>query len=48
MKSGKFLFARECDIGYITPCAGIAADSFAKIIRNDEVKSRSAFDVSAS
>src|SRR2546428_297064 len=43
MKSREFLFARECDIGYITPRARLAADSFTKVIRNDEVKSRSSF-----
>jgi hypothetical protein len=47
MKLGEFLFARERHIGYITSCAGLAADSFAKIIRNDKVKSQSSFHVSA-
>src|SRR2546426_12693830 len=43
MKSSEFLFARECDIGYVTPGARLAVDSFTKVIRNDEVKSRSSF-----
>src|SRR5258708_7181545 len=48
MKSREFLFARECDIGYITPGAGLAADSFTKIIGNDEVKSGSSFHLCGS
>src|SRR5260370_39186773 len=43
MKLSEFLFACECDIGYIASRARLAADSFTKIIRNDEVKSRSSF-----
>src|SRR5258708_8911409 len=41
VKSRKFLLARECHVGYVTPSFGLAADSLTKIIRNDEVKSRS-------
>ena len=40
MKSHKLLFPREGYVGYITPRAGFAADSFAKIVFNDEVKAR--------
>jgi hypothetical protein len=47
MKLGEFLFARERDIGYITSRAGLAADSLAKIIRNDKVKSQSSLLFSA-
>jgi hypothetical protein len=47
MKLGEFIFTRERDVGYITPGAGLAGESFAKIIRNDEVKSRPWFHVCA-
>ena len=40
MELRKFLFPREGCIGYITPGAGFAADSFAEIVHNDEVKAR--------
>src|SRR5207249_3412888 len=40
MKSNEFLLARERDIGYIAPRAGLAAKAFAKIISNDKVKPR--------
>src|SRR5260370_1430728 len=43
VKSRKFLLARECHVGYVTPSFGLAADSLTKIIRNDEEKSWSWF-----
>jgi len=43
VKSREFLLARECHVGYVTPSFGLAADSLTKVIRNDEVKSRSWF-----
>lgn len=47
MKSGEFLFARECDLSYIASRAGFTAEAFAKIVRNDKVKSRPSFNRSA-
>src|SRR5260370_32194804 len=38
MKSGEFLFGRECEVGYITPRAGLTGEAFAKIVCDDEVK----------
>src|SRR5260370_14798062 len=43
VKSSEFLFARECDIGYIAPRAGLTCKAFAKIINNHEVESGSPF-----
>src|SRR6266568_2393352 len=40
MKLGEFILTRECDIGYIAPRAGFAANAFAEIVHNDEVESR--------
>lgn len=39
MKPCKLLFARECHICHVAPCAGFAANAFAEIVHNDEVKS---------
>ena len=47
MKSGEFLFARECHLSDIASRAGFTAEAFAKIVRNDEVKSRPSFNRSA-